>query len=253
MRERELSCRLVARLARRGLGRRPGLGMIGLVTRRAACLGEVVAAGTRNRNVPGDVRCPAVHRGDTRREGRARCVDVEDARVLQCRMRDIVTGIGVAALAATALGVLLVIEAGSRVLDLLVAPQAPLVRHDCGHLLREGGLLGEVRPQFAHSLGLVRDARRHARLDVTVDTTDTRVRSGTPCGVERRHLVTGGAAEGGLVGGECDAHRSERAREERDEHKTAGDRPVSRRPCSHACHRFLCAHTDTCKYRAPRR
>jgi hypothetical protein len=98
--------------------------------------------------------------------------------------------------------------------DVLVARDAALIRNGRNRCEREDGLLGDMHPELPHGDDLVGEPRGHTRFHVAIDTADVGVRTLFPCGMVGTHLMTGGVAEGWLVGRQSDTHGPERDKED---------------------------------------
>ena len=222
---------LVARVAR--LGRHVVVGLMAGLTRRGL---HVVTALARRRWVPGKVGNALANRGDSRRGSGNQCIRVQDACCGERVFGDLMSCVGVTVDAAALFGVLCMREALSgRFRNIFVAARAASVRHVGRLCEREGGLAGDVYPDFFERNELVREAVRQTRVDVAVDARHLGVRAGLPRIVERCHLMAVGA-ERRLFGGPsnaCRHHNDCRKYAEESEH---GGGSVTEKPRPESVH-----------------
>lgn len=225
----------MAGLAVRGLGGRPRVFVTGVMAGVAARSGQVVAARAIDRHVAGKVRFARIGEGLVRCRGR-RDVLGEHARFFESGGAHLVAGCVMTALAGALGGVLGVVEARCRHLDVLVTVEAALVRY-FGHLgKREPGVAEDVLLGLTQGDDLVLEPLHHAVVDVTAHARDPRVRSRLPRVGVRLHLVACRPAELGTVGRAGGADECEAEKRDGDHGEHGGECRVRSCPTRHASH-----------------
>jgi len=164
--------------------------LLGVVTRDAARLGKIVAVGTGDGHVPGNIRRTGTARGYNAKLARLHACGIENACIGKGGCSDFVAGVRMTLDAGLIAAMRLVIEVGDGALDRAVmACDAAAVGH-VGDRPRELRVGREVVVDLLERHELVADLGFQARIDVARHAIDARMRALVPGDVVRIHLVT---------------------------------------------------------------